>query len=72
MTNVARRISLLVILFCGIGLTSLRSQVQAINGSIQGDVSDAHGALVPGTDVEADELHVGAEDVDAVAVDGRS
>jgi hypothetical protein len=59
MTNVARRISLLVILFCGIGLTSLRSQVQAINGSIQGEVADSRGALVPGADVEADELDTG-------------
>src|SRR5258708_396805 len=55
MTILVRRISLFVILMCGIGSTTLCAQVQAINGSIQGDVTDAHGALVPGADVEADE-----------------
>src|SRR6266702_4507609 len=59
MTILARRISLLVILICGIGSTALCAQVQAINGSIQGEVADAHGALVPGADVEADELDTG-------------
>src|SRR5882757_3370717 len=59
MTILARRISLLVILICGIGSTALCAQVQAINGSIQGDVTDARGALVPGADVEADELDTG-------------
>jgi hypothetical protein len=56
MTILARRIFLFVVLICGIGSTALCAQVQAINGSIQGDVTDAHGALVPGADVEADEL----------------
>src|SRR6202048_1206398 len=56
MTILARRIFLLVILIFGIGSSALSAQVQAINGSIQGDVTDAHGALVPGADVEADEL----------------
>src|ERR1700704_4133318 len=56
MTILARRIFLLVILICGIGSTALCAQVQAINGSIQGDVTDSRGALVPGADVEADEL----------------
>src|ERR1700692_3583527 len=56
MTILARRISLFVILMCGIGSTALGAQVQAINGSIQGDVTDSRGALVPGADVEADEL----------------
>src|ERR1700709_401097 len=56
MTILARRISLLVILSLGICSTALRAQVQAINGSIQGDVTDVRGALVPGADVEADEL----------------
>ena len=59
MTILARRISLFVILMCGIGSTALRAQVQAINGSIQGDVTDSHGALVPGADVEADETDTG-------------
>jgi hypothetical protein len=59
MTILARRISLFVILMCGIGSTALCAQVQAINGSIQGDVTDARGALVPGADVEADETDTG-------------
>ena len=56
MTFAARKISFFVILFFGIGCAALFAQVQAINGSIQGDVTDAHGALVPGAAVEADEL----------------
>src|SRR6202048_4112984 len=56
MTNFARRISLFVILIFGIGSSALSAQVQAINGSIQGDVVDQHSAMVPGADVEADEL----------------
>jgi hypothetical protein len=56
MTILARRISLFVILSLGICSTALCAQVQAINGSIQGDVTDVRGALVPGADVEADEL----------------
>src|SRR5260370_19102965 len=59
MTIIARRISLFVILIFGIGSTALCAQVQGINGSIQGEVTDAHGALVPGADVEADELDTG-------------
>ncbi|HWW96099.1 MAG TPA: carboxypeptidase regulatory-like domain-containing protein [Edaphobacter sp.] len=56
MTNFARRISLFVVLIAGIGLSALCAQVQAINGSIQGDVVDQHSAMVPGADVEADEV----------------
>ncbi len=56
MTVLARKLSLLVILILGIGPSALSAQVQAINGSIQGDVTDAAGALLPGADVEADEL----------------
>src|SRR5882757_10017725 len=56
MTNLARRISLFVILIAGIGLSALCAQVQAINGSIQGDVTDVRSAVVPGADVEADEI----------------
>jgi outer membrane receptor for ferrienterochelin and colicin len=56
MTILARRISLFVVLILGIGSTALCAQVQAINGSIQGDVTDAHGALIPGADVEADAI----------------
>jgi hypothetical protein len=59
MTILSRRIFLFVVLMCGIGSTALCAQVQAINGSIQGEVEDAHGALVPGADVEADELDTG-------------
>src|SRR5260370_6927838 len=59
MTILARRVFLLVILMCGIGSTALNAQVQAINGSIQGEVTDAHDALVPGADVEADETDTG-------------
>jgi hypothetical protein len=56
MTIVARKISFFVILFFGIGSAALLAQVQAINGSIQGDVTDAHGGLVPDAAVEADEI----------------
>ena len=56
MTNLAKRLPLLVILIFGIGLHPVNSQVQAINGSIQGDVFDSAGAVVPGADVEADEV----------------
>jgi hypothetical protein len=45
-----------VILILGIGSSALTAQVQAINGSIQGEVTDAVGALMPGADVEADAL----------------
>src|SRR5258708_2881757 len=56
MTVLARKLSILVILIFGICPSNLSAQVQAINGSIQGDVTDAAGALLPGADVEADEL----------------
>ncbi|HXC96841.1 MAG TPA: carboxypeptidase regulatory-like domain-containing protein [Edaphobacter sp.] len=56
MTSLARRFSLSVVLMSGIGLSILSAQVQAINGSIQGDVADAKGALVPGAAVEAEEV----------------
>jgi Carboxypeptidase regulatory-like domain/TonB-dependent Receptor Plug Domain len=56
MTNLARKLSLFVVLTIGIGLSSSLAQVQATNGSIQGDVTDSGGAVVPGVAVEADEL----------------
>jgi hypothetical protein len=56
MSIVARNFSLLVILVLGIGLSASPAQVQATNGSIQGDVTDAGGAVVPGAAVEADEV----------------
>ena len=59
MTILARRIYLFVILSLGIGSTALCAQVQAINGSIQGEVTDVRGALVPGADIEADEKDTG-------------
>src|SRR3984893_16620231 len=61
MLIVARKFSLFVILILGIGLSASSAQVQATNGSIQGDVTDAGGAVVPGAAVEADE---GAPQVD--------
>ncbi len=56
MTSLTRSLSLFVILIFGIGSSALSAQVQAINGSIQGEVTDAKGALVPAADVDADEL----------------
>jgi hypothetical protein len=56
MKGLTRNLSLFVILIAGVFTSALHAQVQAINGSIQGDVTDAHGALVPGADVEADEV----------------
>ena len=55
MTILFRKLSLLVVLILGIGLSASYAQVQATNGSIQGDVIDSGGAVVPGADVEADE-----------------
>ena len=37
----------------------LRAQVQATNGSIQGEVMDGKGAIIPGAAVEADEVETG-------------
>ena len=56
MTSLARKFSIFAILIFGIRMSVVSAQVQAINGSIQGDVSDARGALIPGADVEADEI----------------
>jgi hypothetical protein len=56
MTILAKKLSLFVVLIFGIGLYTSHSQVQATNGSIQGDVTDSGGAVVPGAAVEADEL----------------
>ncbi len=55
MTLSLRKLSFFVVLFAGIGSIGL-AQVQATNGSIQGDIMDASGGLVPGADVEADEV----------------
>ena len=56
MTNLAKKLSLFVILILGIGTSSSHAQVQATNGSIQGDITDAGGAVVSGATVEADEI----------------
>ena len=56
MKSIVAKLSLFVILIAGIGSSAICAQVQAINGSIQGDVTDAHNAFVPGADVEADEV----------------
>ena len=56
MKHLTSKLSLFVILILGIGLFALHAQVQAINGSIQGEVADQQGAVVPGADVEADEV----------------
>ena len=55
MSRLKIKLSLLVILLSGIGSIALHAQVQATNGSIQGDVADVGGAMVPGAAVEADE-----------------
>ena len=52
--TVAKRLSIFAILVFGIGLSGLNAQVQATNGSIQGDVTDTAGAAIVGADVEAD------------------
>ncbi len=60
MTIFGKSLCLLVILCFGIGTLQIEGQVQATNGSIQGDVVDARGALVPGADLEADEADTAA------------
>jgi hypothetical protein len=55
MTILAKRFALFVlILTLGLSLSASYAQVQSTNGSIQGDVTDSGGAVVPGADVEAD------------------
>jgi Carboxypeptidase regulatory-like domain/TonB-dependent Receptor Plug Domain len=56
MTFPARKLPLFLILCFGIVSLAAKAQVQATNGSIQGDVVDSGGAVVPGAAVEADEL----------------
>ena len=55
MTFLARKLSILMGVILGIGSFALRAQVQATNGSIQGDVFDSAGAVVLGASVEAEE-----------------
>jgi hypothetical protein len=56
MTPFAKRLSALFILTCVTGLAHLNAQVQATNGSIQGDVVDSAGAVVADASVEANAL----------------
>jgi hypothetical protein len=56
MTTIVRKLSLLVILLFGIGAAALYAQVGATSGSIQGDVTDVRGAVIPDAAVEADEV----------------
>src|SRR5260370_8074825 len=51
------RFFLFVVLIFGIVSYSSEAQVQATNGSIQGDVVDSAGADVVGAAVEADEVN---------------
>jgi hypothetical protein len=55
MATLPKRLYLFVILIFGIGLAAAGAQVQATNGSIQGEVIDTGGSVVPGASVEADE-----------------
>src|SRR4051812_33065877 len=61
MITLARRLSFCFLFLSVIGLANLSAQVQATNGSIQGDVTDSAGAAVPGADVEANAVDTGTE-----------
>jgi len=54
MTIFGKRILLFVTLSLAIGCCALNAQVQAINGSIQGDVVDVGGSVIAGAEVQAD------------------
>jgi hypothetical protein len=60
MTISAGKLTLVLLLILGIGSVSVFAQVQATNGSIQGDVADAAGAAVSDAAVEADQVDIGA------------
>jgi len=60
MTTFTKRLAIFTIIFFEIGLRCLNAQVQATNGSIQGDVTDSAGAVIPGAAVEADAVDTGA------------
>jgi carboxypeptidase family protein len=60
MKILARHFTLLTILILLAGLITSHAQVQATNGSIQGDVTDTAGAAVPGASVEANEIDTAA------------
>ncbi len=56
MTQLVRRFGCLLLLLFVASPAVLHAQVQATNGSIQGDVSDSSGSLVPGAAVDATEV----------------
>ncbi len=56
------------VLISGLAPALLHAQVQATNGSIQGEVMDAKGAVVPDASVEADEVDTGT--TNATTTDG--
>ena len=58
MTISAGKLTLVLLLILGIGSVSVFAQVQATNGSIQGDVADAAGAAVSDAAVEADQVDI--------------
>jgi len=60
MKILARNFFLFATLIFLAGSTASYAQVQATNGSIQGDVTDAAGAAIPGASVEANEIDTAA------------
>src|SRR5215470_1036285 len=66
-----RQCSLFALLALLIYSVNLCAQVQAINGSIQGDVVDANGALVPDASVEANEVDTGVAHTDVTDGSGH-
>jgi hypothetical protein len=68
MNHFASKLSLVLFVLFAIAPACLRAQVQATNGSIQGDVTDSSGAALPGADVEGDELDTAT--VHAAVTDG--
>jgi hypothetical protein len=71
MTSCLKNLVLFVVLSFGIGSTALSAQVQSANGSIQGEVADAKGALVQGASVEAIELETGTKRVTVTDAGGH-
>lgn len=54
MAKFSRKLSLFVTLIGGIGLSVSSAQVQSMNSSIQGEVTDSACAVIPGAAVEVD------------------
>src|ERR1700755_2841430 len=59
MTILIKRLFVVTALIFAIGSIGVSGQVQAINGSIQGDVTDSAGAAVPGAAGEDNEVETG-------------